>query len=289
METVAGTTAFITGGAAGIGFGMAQVLAKAGVNVVIADVNEPGAAAAAAKLQAAGGSAMAVPIDTRSLESWATALDLAEQRFGPVQILCNNAGVTGASDTAIDEVPEPLWIWVRSVNLDGMVNGLRVFVPRAKKHGLPSHIVNTGSVASYLSLPHLGDYTATKRGIAGITEVLRLELEGFDIGVSLLCPGTMNTQMWENSRRELANQPGAAGHTLKRNAEFEVLMKQGLDPVILGRLVLRGILAKRQNIFTHPEFRGPIAERFQTVLDDLDWAAANVEDSKIDPLAPAWS
>ncbi len=282
MDTVAKKTAFITGGASGIGFGMAQVLSAAGANIVVADINAEGAAAAAAKLRDAGGKASSVHLNVTDTQSWCSALDAAEIEFGALHILCNNAGVTGAVDMNVEEVSEAVWIWSRSINLDGIMNGLRAFVPRAKAHGEPGHIVNTGSTASFLAFPKFGDYTASKMGVAGVTEVLRLELAPHNIGVSLLCPGTMKTGLLENSRRLLADDPKAAGVEQRRNLDLEAGVALGLEPEILGKLVLRAIIANRANIFTHPDYRALVEARLNAVLDDFAWAAENVEGHAVD-------
>ncbi len=277
METVAGKTAFITGGASGVGFGMAQVLAGGGANIMIADINIEGASAAAAKLREAGGKASAVRLNVARADAWDEALTTAEQAFGPIHILCNNAGVTGAVDMDVEEVSEAAWSWCRSINLDSVLNGIRAFVPRAKAHGQGGHIVNTGSAASFLAFPKFGDYTASKMGVAGFTEVLRQELAPHNIGVSLLCPGTMKTGLLVNSRKILAADPNAKNIEQRYNPALDAGVAEGLEPEILGRLVLRAIVANRANIFTHPDYRGLVEARFNEVLEDFAWAAENVE------------
>lgn len=277
MEIVAGKAAFITGGAGGIGSGMAGVFASAGIKIALADIDAEAAARAACRLREAGGIATSIHLNLADAGSWAGALDAAEAEYGPIHILCNNAGVTGAVDMHVEEISEAAWNWSRSINLDGVMNGVRAFVPRAKAHGQGAHIVNTGSIASFLAYPKFGDYTASKMGVAGITEVLRQELAVHGIGVSLLCPGTMKTGFLENSRRLLASDPRGAGVEQRRSADLEAGVGCGLEPEILGRLVLRAIKANRANIFTHPDYRKLVEARFDAVLDDFAWAAENVE------------
>lgn len=275
METVSGKTAFITGGAGSIGFGMAQMLAEAGANIVIADVNADGAAEAAARLQATGGKASSTVLNVTDPSSWEAALDNAEAAFGKVHILCNNAGVTGSVNMTVAELTEPTWVWVRSINLDGVVHGIRAFLPRVTSHGEPGHIVNTGSMASVIAIPKTGDYTVTKFGVAGLSEVLRQELETVGIGVSVLCPGVIRSSIIENSRRTAppsAIDPSGPG---SRTAELDLVMAEGMDPRLLGKLVHRAILDNRAYIFTHPEYKPMIAARFDAILADADWAAAH--------------
>lgn len=282
MDTVSGTCAFITGGASGIGLGIAQALAEAGARVIIADVNEEGAAAAAHCLREAGTTAYSIALNVADYNSWRYAIEFAQRQCGNIHILCNNAGVTGCTNTPLEEVSEAAWNWVRSVNLDGILNGLRAFVPHAKRHGEPAHIVNTGSMTSVLAFTHTGDYAATKFGVAGLSEVLRKELKDDNIGVSVLCPGVTRTSIISSSRRLMPVSAGDALPTVRDCPELEVALSSGLDPRISGRVVLKAILANRAYIFTHPEFRSLVQERFNSILADFDWATENTEAHLVD-------
>lgn len=277
MKTVTGTAAFITGGASGIGFGMAQVLAAAGAKIMIADINAEGAAMAAESIRKDGGQASAVHLNVSEPESWEEAMRYAAAEFGPIHILCNNAGVAGSIDMGLEEISEPAWNWCRSTNLDGIVNGVRAFVPRAKAHGQPAHIVNTGSMASFFAFPKMGDYTITKFGIRAVTEVLRQELAGYDIGVSLLCPAGTKTALIENSQRLYASDPRTSSIGRRQSPAAAAQIRKGMEPGILGALVLRAILENRANIFTHPELRSRVEAEFQDVMDDFSWAARTME------------
>jgi NAD(P)-dependent dehydrogenase (short-subunit alcohol dehydrogenase family) len=270
METLQGRVAFITGGASGIGFGMAQAFADAGARVVIADINESAAQAAAERL----GEAMAVRLDVSKPADWETARAAAVARFGKVHILCNNAGVTGSMRTPADELTPEGWRWTRSVILDGVVNGIIAFVPHIKGHGEGGHVVNTGSMASVIATPGTGDYTAAKFGVAGISEILRIELAGTGVGVSILCPGHTRTGLIANSRTQMPEKEAANVDRLFGGSNMTAAMESGLDPRVTGEMVRQGIEQDRFYIFTHPEYAEQVGERYEAIMADFAWAKA---------------
>ncbi len=272
MDGVEGKIAFITGGASGIGFGIAQALSAAGARIVIADINEAAAGAAAGRLSEAGGNALSIQLDVTSPASWEAARACAVEHFGKVQILCNNAGVTGSMRTPVEELSQEGWDWTRSTNLDGVVNGIRAFLPHIKAHGEGGHIVNTGSMASLLGLAGTGDYTASKFGVAGLSEVLRTELDGSNIGISILCPGHARTNLIANSRTTMPAGEASRLAVLMDMPAMTKTMATGLDPHVIGMMVHRAILEKRFYIFSHPEYRQAVEQRFQQILEDMAWA-----------------
>jgi NAD(P)-dependent dehydrogenase (short-subunit alcohol dehydrogenase family) len=268
MKDVAGKVAFITGGASGIGFGMAQVFARAGMRVVIADLRAEALARSLAQLRAESLAAHAIGVDVTDRVALAQAADEAERVFGPVQVVCNNAGVNFFAP--IDESTYQDWDWLLGVNLGGVVNGVQTFVPRLKAQALSGHIVNTASMAAFIASPNAGIYTASKFAVRGLTESLRWSLAPLGIGVSMLCPGLVNTRIHESAEirpAELAQQTGRQDPgVLARVAE---LQQYGMDPLEVAAKVLQGIRNNDMYIFPHGEFREELQEIFGEVLGAL--------------------
>ena len=270
MKIEPGMAALITGGASGIGRGITQVMADAGVKVVIADINIDGAKAVAAEMTDAGATVFATPLDVTKPSSWDEALADAESTAGPIQIFCNNAGVGGVLDTQLKDISDEAWIWTRSINFDGVFNGIRAVVPHMLAHEKGGHIVNTGSIASFLVSPNLGDYNSTKMAVLGLSETLRLELSEDNIGVSVLCPGGIRTSI-AKTRVKRFNEGEAISEQLQWAVDF---IDQGMDPVIVGHFVFHGIMDNSSYIFTHPEEHGaPVREQFDAVMAAIDWSA----------------
>jgi NAD(P)-dependent dehydrogenase (short-subunit alcohol dehydrogenase family) len=202
MKELSGKVAVVTGAASGIGRGIAQELAARDVAVVMADVEEAPLAAAAADLEADGGRVLAVPTDVADAKSVEALADAAVSRFGAIHIACNNAGVSGLFGRAW-ATPEEDWRWVIDVNLWGVINGVRTFVPRILATGEEGHVVNTGSAACFEGMPGMAPYAATKHAVLGISEVLKKEFlaAGVPVGVSVLIPGKLiNTKILESER-----------------------------------------------------------------------------------------
>jgi NAD(P)-dependent dehydrogenase (short-subunit alcohol dehydrogenase family) len=278
MDTFENKVAFITGGASGIGFGIAQALSGAGARIVIADINEAAAGEAASRIVGEGGEAMAVWLDVANFAAWDAARESAIDGFGNVHILCNNAGVTGSMRTPVDQLTAEGWNWTRSIILDGVINGLLAFLPHIKGHGEGGHVVNTGSMASLIGTAGTGDYTSAKFGVAGISEILRAELKGSDVGVSILCPGHTRTGLIVNSRGQMPEQEAAKVDRLMGGASMTAAMDTGLDPRITGVIVRKAILENRFYIFSPPNYRQQVAERFDAILDDMSWAEKSLSE-----------
>ncbi len=280
MEQVEGKVAFITGGASGIGLGMAKVFARAGMQVVIADVRQDHIDQAVEhfrQLAASGLGAQArvhpLRLDVTDRAAYARAADEAQRVFGPVQVLCNNAGIgiTGEMKRASYDD----WDWIIDVNLKGVVNGVQTFLPRMLAHGGGGHIVNTASMAGLLTYATAGLYITTKFAVVGLSEALRSELARDGIGVSAFCPGGVRTQIreFEKTRPERYGRSGYAGAPPVRpppaSEVLEALREFSADPVEVGEIVLRGIRRNDLYIFTQPEFRDGLRERFDAILATL--------------------
>lgn len=266
MKDFAARTAFITGGANGIGLGLARALLTAGCKVAIADIRQDSLDAALKELD--NPSLMGVQLDVRSREDFARVADDVENRLGPVSLLFNNAGINLFQ--TIDESSYDDWDWVLGVNLNGVINGIQTFVPRIKKNGLGGHIVNTASMASFLCSGAPGIYNCSKFAVRGLSESLRYSLAPQRIGVSVLCPGLVNSVIYKSDdvRPEQLKE-----HAKPMAPEFRERMEQvhevGMAPDEVASKVLDAIRANRFYIFSHPEFKEELREVFEEVLAEF--------------------
>jgi len=268
MKDVEGRTAFVTGGASGVGLGIAKVLAKAGVNVVIADIRQDHLDQAMAFFAETNFRVHPIRLDVVDRAAFARAADEAEAVFGPVHIVCNNAGINMFA--AMDECTYDDWDWIMGVNLGGVINGIQTFVPRLKAHGQGGHIVNTASMAAFITGPGAGIYTASKFAVRGLTESLRWNLVLHNIGVSVLCPGLVNTSIHESDQIRPPELSKNVGPVDKRfMSQLAEIHKVGMDPVEVGEKVLAGIRRNDLYIFPHPEFKDELREIFDEVLSAL--------------------
>jgi NAD(P)-dependent dehydrogenase (short-subunit alcohol dehydrogenase family) len=248
---------------------MAHAFLGAGMRVVIADVHEARLAEALGELSAEHGErAHAIALDVTDRAAMAAAADETERRFGAVHVLCNNAGVNLFNDMA--EATFQDWDWVMGVNLGGVVNGVVTFAPRIKAHGEGGHIVNTASMASFIAGPGAGIYTAAKFGVRGLSEALRYSLHPHRIGVSVYCPGLLDS----NIHRSGELRPAALStDTTPPDPQFmerlPEVQRQGMDPREAGAKVLAGIQRGDFYIFSHPEFKDELRDIFDEALDAL--------------------
>ncbi len=196
MENFEGGTAVITGGASGMGLAFAHRFADAGMNIVLGDIEAEPLAMAEASIAAKGVKVMPVRSDVAKAEEIEALAEKSYQRFGKVNVLCNNAGIGGSPGNTW-ELSQKDWEWVIDVDLWSVINGVRSFVPRMIAGGEPAHVVNTASVAGLVSGAVGGPYTVAKFGVVALSEQLYFELgrAGHNIGVSVLCPGFVNTNI----------------------------------------------------------------------------------------------
>jgi len=273
MQDVTDKVAFVTGAASGIGLGMTRAFCRAGMRVMMADIERAALTHAAERLRQAGAAVETVVCDVSERASVLGAARATLEAFGKVHVVCNNAGVT--SGGLIEDCTEGDWSWVIGVNFLGVLHGCQAFVPHIKRQGEGGHIVNTSSMAGLLGgMPAWGPYNSTKFAVVGLTEVLRQEGREGGFGASVLCPGGVNTQIFEAPR----NRPARFGPQESIVADNVAAddLKKGLDPDIVGRLVLEAILANRLYIFTDPRFRTMIERRHEKMLADFEWAARSV-------------
>ena len=258
--------AVITGGASGIGRALARRFAAEGMKVVLADRDEAGMRALEAELAEGGSEVLPVLYDTSMEPSMQALAQATLERFGAAHVLCNNAGVGGKGDPWTG--PISTWEWVVGINLYGVVHGIRAFLPIMQDQG-EGHIVNTASMAGLMALPGFAPYNATKTAVVAISEGLFMELKGLGspIGVSVLCPGFVKTnlmagQQWQD---HLGAEPPATQNPIV-SAVDEMLrqgVENGIAPEDVADQVVAAIRADQFWILTHPEMRHMGVERMQ--------------------------
>ena len=255
--------AVITGGASGIGRALAERLARESVRIVVADVDEPGLAEAAASIRAVGGQAIAVRTDVTDLAQVKALADRAFDTFGAVHILCNNAGV--AVWGGLESATHCDWQWVLGVNLWGVIHGVEVFVPRLIARREPGHVVNTASMAGLVATRGLGVYNTSKYAVVGLSETLAKDLKPYGIGVSVLCPMGVATRIHESDRhrpREFTDETPSRANPVE-------LMGRTLAPETVADMVVGAIHDNRLYVITHHEGLEPLRRRFQRLEQDL--------------------
>ncbi|HTX23481.1 MAG TPA: SDR family NAD(P)-dependent oxidoreductase [Steroidobacteraceae bacterium] len=271
MQDVAGKVAFITGGASGLGFGMAQAFCAAGMRVAIADIRQDHLDQSIEHFARNGqrGSVHPIRVDVTDRAGLRHAADETEHVFGKVHLVCNNAGINLFNDIAAATYDD--WDWVLGVNLGGVVNGVHTFIPRIRKHGEGGHIVNTASMASFISGPNAGIYTCAKFAVRGLSEALRFSVAPLGINVSVVCPGLVDSAIYESDQIRPAHLRSTSGPAdpefMNRLAELH--HRAGMPPLEAGEKVLRGIRRNDFYIFTHPEFKEELREIFEEALAAL--------------------
>ncbi len=274
MKDVAGKTAFITGGASGMGLGMARVFAKNGMKVVIADIRQEALDEAMAEFANTNLAVHAVRLNVADRANYAAAADEAERVFGNIHVLCNNAGigVTGPiKDATYDD-----WDWLKSVMLDGVINGVQTILPRIRAHGEGGHIVNTASMSGAFASGDAGIYITLKYAVVGMAEALRWELKDENIGVSAFLPGGVKTNIFNSHKlRPAGMETGYADLDAAKEAMAETFKNappgSPFDAISIsideaGLRVLRGIRRNDLYIISHPEFREGIVARNEALI-----------------------
>ena len=270
MSDVTNKVALVTGGARGIGLGMAQAFLDAGMKVAIADVSPAALQAATESLAIHGGNLAAVQLDVTLAGSWRDAVNAVWARFGTIDVLCNNAGVgqgrpVDKQPMTVTTIPETTWRMVIETNLTGVFLGVHEVAPRMIARSIRGHIVNTASMAGLIAPAELGAYAASKFGVVGLSEALRAELAPYGIGVSILCPGGVNSNLVASTaERQFAdsNEPAspAMARAITRPATDFLMQARSV-----GQRVLEAIIANEFHIITHPEYEKLVQERLSTI------------------------
>jgi NAD(P)-dependent dehydrogenase (short-subunit alcohol dehydrogenase family) len=270
MRDLTGKTAFITGGASGIGLAMARAFGAAGMSVMLADIEEMALAEAVKGLEEQQIRAAGVLCDVAHRSALQKAADETIARFGKVHVVCNNAGV-GAGGP-VGEVVASDWDWVMEVNLMGVIYGMETFLPHLRAHGEGGYVVNTASMAGLVSPPGMEPYCASKYAVVALSEGWAAQLAPENIGVGVLCPGFVKTQI-DRSRRNRPDRFGGPEST--DNLVASEFVQGGIDPDRVGRRVLEAILGDERYIFTHPGMRAAVQDRFSRIMIGFDQADAS--------------
>jgi NAD(P)-dependent dehydrogenase (short-subunit alcohol dehydrogenase family) len=264
----AGRTAFITGGASGAGFGQAKVFGRAGCNVCIADIRGEAVAKAIEDLRGEGIECHGIELDITDREAFASAADEAERALGPVTMLFGTAGVSifGPLENATYDDYD----WIFGVNIGGNINLMQTFVPRMIGHGLGGHVVMTASLGAFFANSGSGIYSASKFAVHGLSMAMRDALKGYGIGVSVLCPANIKSNIAESIRTR-PEKYGASGYAVDEReiAALHEIYSQGMEPEELARHVKAAIEENRFYVIPYPEARGMLEAIFQQALDAL--------------------
>jgi len=273
MRELAGKTAFVTGGASGIGLALGRAFAQAGMKVMLADVEAAALQAAVKSLQEFATDVRGTLCDVADPASVEHAAKRSFEAFGNVHVVCNNAGV--AAGGGIDNILVDNWRWVIDVNLMGVLYGIRSFVPHIRAHGEGGHIVNTSSMAGMSGGLGFSPYHASKFAVVGMSEGLAVQLKPHGIGVSVLCPSFVRTRIGESGRNRLERygpvQPlDPASPAAAMVAEIGRRIEAGLEPADVAARVLAAIRDDELYVFTHPGMRAEVEQRFATILAAMD-------------------
>jgi NAD(P)-dependent dehydrogenase (short-subunit alcohol dehydrogenase family) len=257
-----GKVAVVTGGASGIGKGIAEALKNEGVELVIADIEDGALQATAKELGATG-----IQTDVSSAESVGALATEVVERFGTAHVLVNNAGIGPMgriADLTLDD-----WKWMVGVNLWGVIHGIHAFLPILESNEEGGHIVNTSSMAGLVGMPGLGSYTLTKYGVLGLTEVLAKELEedGSKVGATVLCPGTIHTNIGTSSRNRPGDNAGGL-HDVdisQEGSEVDMSGVRWMIPIEVGTIVVDCIRSGELYALTHPDWWDMVEPRFVAI------------------------
>ena len=274
MKDVEGKVAFITGGDSGIGLGIARAFTDAGMKVVITYRTKAHLDEAMKYLQSAGNRVHAINLDVTDRAGMEKAAAETVHVFEKIHVLVNNAGVGvigGLSKATYDD-----YDWAMGVNVTGVFNGIRTFLPHIQAHGEGGQVVATSSLAGLLGHGPAGVYTASKFAVVGMMEALRAELDGSNIGVSVFCPGIVNTNIGSSAR----NRPSTLADSgfkpdPKMLAQMQAAMKEmrgpppGMDALEAGQRVLRGVRNNDLYILTTPEFEKEFQARGEAIVASL--------------------
>jgi NAD(P)-dependent dehydrogenase (short-subunit alcohol dehydrogenase family) len=277
MRELAGKTAFVTGGAGGIGFALGRAFAEAGMKVMLADIESEALAGAVKSLHNVGPEVRGVLCDVADAASVDRAANETIEAFGNVHVVCNNAGVAAAG--GVDNISLDNWRWVIDVNLMGVVYGVRAFLAHIRGHGEGGHFVNTASMAGMNGGLGFSPYTASKFAVVGMSEGLAQQLKPHGIGVSVLCPHFVRTRIDESGRNRQerygkTQTPDPASPSGQMLALLTASIAAGLDSADVAAKVLAAIRDDELYVFTHPDMRGHVDARFAAIQAAMDEVGA---------------
>jgi NAD(P)-dependent dehydrogenase (short-subunit alcohol dehydrogenase family) len=262
--------AVVTGAASGIGRALAEGFAQEGMQLVLADVEPTALEACQAKLSATGARVISVVTDVSRAEDVERLAGRTMEQYGAVHVVCNNAGVAAGGLCWEQSIAD--WQWVLGVNLWGVIHGIRTFVPLMLKQGGEGHVINTASIAGLITGPAMSIYGVSKHAVVALSETLHHELGllGAQVGVSVLCPAWVKTNIADSDRNRPPSYPPSAEAATPQGQMIEQvtrhLISTGIPPSKVAEDVIEAIRAKRFYIFTHPEFLKLAQQRFETIL-----------------------
>lgn len=263
-----GSVAFITGGAQGIGLGIARALALRGVRLAVVDIDDAALASSKAELTQLT-DVETYRLDVRDRKAFSAVADAAEERLGPVELLFNNAGI--APYTSLPRLRYEQWDLVLDVNLGGVVNGVQTFVPRMIERGTGGYVVNTASGAGLVGGANVL-YTTSKYAVVGLSESLMLAGAKYGIDVSVLCPAAVATNILHNT--DVLGAEAGLGQRTDARAETEDYLSSGLSIDVVGEMVLAGMEAKAPWILTDDEIRPYVQMRMEGLLASFPGAGS---------------
>lgn len=268
MQNIEGRVAFVTGGASGMGLGIAKALARAGAKVAIADVRDDHLVAAREDCAALGLEVAGYHLDVMDREQYRTVAEAVERDLGPVSILCLNAGIGVLGH--IKDASYADWDWIMGVNLGGVINGVRTFLPAMRARGEGGHVMATSSLGGIVVAQSGGIYSAAKSGAVTMMECLREDLEKDGIGVSVLCPAAVNTNIHEHYDMRPDAFDGTTYSLAPEEREgLKAMLRQGMSPDEVGAIVVRGIRENELYLFTSGAGRQVIEDRRDALLASL--------------------
>lgn len=270
MKQFKDKVAVITGGASGIGLALARRAAAEGMNLVLADIEEAPLAAAAAELKGAGAKVLTVKTDVSRAEEVENLAAQSLQAFGGAHLVFNNAGVGGVRVKTWQATAKD-WEWVLGVNVWGVIHGVRVFTPIMLRQGEEGHIVNTASAAGFVSMASTAPYAVSKHSVVTLSEVLYhdLKAENAKVGVSVLCPAWVGTNIWNSQRnrpQDLRDHADTAEERARRDEVRRVLEKGKVTAADVAQMTFEGIASGQFYIFPHPKIRKDIQTRMEDIL-----------------------
>lgn len=263
MKELSGKTAFVTGGASGIGMALGRAFAEVGMNVMLADVEVEALASALTELKALDRSVRGVRCDVSDPHSVDQAARETYAAFGNVHIVCNNAGVAGGA--GLEQIDLDSWRWVFEVNVMGVMHGVRSFLPHFRSHGEGAHFVNTASMAGLHSEGGCNPYVASKHAVVSISEGLAKELAPENIGVSVLCPSFTRTRIGFSGR----NRPARFGPAKTASPQVLDLLEKGREPAEIAARTLDAIRDNELYILTHPEWNWELEKRIAALQEAI--------------------
>ncbi|MEH6569910.1 MAG: SDR family NAD(P)-dependent oxidoreductase [Halioglobus sp.] len=275
MKDFEGKVAFVTGAAGGIGLGITKAFIARGMSVMLADIESETLEKTVDALRKDGATVEGVVCNVADVNAVRAAAQKTIEAFGKVHVVVNNAGVGGGGGET-GTIPIEDWQWTVDVNLMGVVYGCETFVPLIKQHGEGGYIVNTASMAGHIGIPGMAPYTATKFAVVGYSESMNAELAPQGIGVAVLCPAWVKTQI-ADSRRNHPTEKAQPAETSQmsdviKNRLSDVI-NSGMSPDTVGKWVVESMERDALHIFTHPHWKSAIETKAETLLQAYDTAA----------------